>query len=112
MTAVAPLKFVPVITTLVPTPPLVGLKLETVGGAGTVQVKLALPGCELGSVAVTVTEYGLPDDAPAEIVPLIVPVPALIVRPGGRPVAEYASVSPSGSVAEIGSVMLAPSELL
>jgi hypothetical protein len=33
-TAVAPVKFVPLIVTEVPTGPLVGVKLETVGGAG------------------------------------------------------------------------------
>ena len=34
LTAVAPLKFVPLIVTVVPTGPLVGEKLETVGAAG------------------------------------------------------------------------------
>ena len=88
LTAVAPLKLVPVITTVVPVAPLVGLKPPTTGGEGTVQVKVVLPDAVPGSVAVTVTEYGLPDDAPEEMVPLIVPVLALIVRPGGKPVAE------------------------
>jgi hypothetical protein len=41
-TAVAPLKFVPLIVTLVPTGPLVGEKLDIVGGGGTTVNALAL----------------------------------------------------------------------
>ena len=40
MTEVAPVKFVPVIVNAAPTTPLVGVKLEIVGVAGTVTVKL------------------------------------------------------------------------
>ena len=41
LTELAPVKFVPVSVTLVPTSPLAGQKLETVGaGGGTVTVKL------------------------------------------------------------------------
>jgi len=40
VTAVAPVKFVPLIVTLVPTGPLVGVKLPIVGGALATTVKL------------------------------------------------------------------------
>jgi hypothetical protein len=40
LTFVAPVKFVPVTVTAAPTTPLVGVKLEIVGVAGTVTVKL------------------------------------------------------------------------
>lgn len=45
LTAVAPVKFVPLITTLAPTTPLAGLKLETVGPTFTVKllVEVAVP---------------------------------------------------------------------
>ena len=40
LTLVVPVKFVPVTVTAAPTTPLVGVKLEIVGAAGTVTVKL------------------------------------------------------------------------
>jgi len=58
LTEVAPVKFVPVTTTTVPTGPLVGLKLEIVGGGMTVK--------ELELVAV-------PPGVVAEIAPVVVP---------------------------------------
>src|SRR3989442_1377873 len=67
VTAVAPVKFVPLIVTLVPTPPLVGVKLAIVGAGTTVKVA-ALP---LNVTAV----------APVKFVPLIfffVPPPPLV----------------------------------
>lgn len=57
--ATVELKFVPLIVTVVPTVPLVGLKLEIVG-AGVVTVK-ALPLVAVWPLTVTVT---LPDVAP------------------------------------------------
>jgi hypothetical protein len=59
LTLVAPVKFVPVTVTAAPTTPLVGVKLEIVGVAGTVTVKL------LAEVAV-----------PFGVVTLILPVEA------------------------------------
>ncbi len=50
VTAVAPVRFVPVITTLVPTGPLVGLKLVIVGAPITVKL-LALVAVPPGVVA-------------------------------------------------------------
>ena len=52
-TALAPFKLVPVIVTDAPTPPLVGLKPEIVGGASTVKLPL-LVACPPG----VVTEIG------------------------------------------------------
>jgi hypothetical protein len=59
-TAVAPVKFVPLIVTLVPTIPLVGVKLVIVGGCTTVKLVPLVP-------------------VPADVVTLIGPV----VAPGG-----------------------------
>ncbi len=60
--------------------------LVTVTTLWIVQVKVADPDAPLVSVAVTVTENGLPVAVVG--VPLITPVVALMVSPGGRPVAE------------------------
>ena len=79
--------------------------------AATVQLKLALPLARLGSFAVTVTAYGLPDDAVPEIVPLITPVDGSIPSPGGNPLALYVSTSPSTSDATIGRVIASFSTL-
>ena len=51
-TAVAPVKFVPLIVTLVPTGPLVGVKLVTVGAGTTVKL-LALVAVPPGVVTLT-----------------------------------------------------------
>jgi hypothetical protein len=66
-TLVAPVKFVPVIVTAAPTTPLVGVKLEIVGVAGTVTVKLP------AEVAVPfgVVTLILPVDAPLGTVVVI-----------------------------------------
>ena len=58
-TAVAPVKFVPVIVTLVPTGPLVGAKLVIVGGLTTVK------GLALLAVPTGVVTLSGPDVAPA-----------------------------------------------
>ena len=63
-TAVAPVRLVPVITTLVPTGPLVGLKLVIVGAAATVK--------ELALVAV-------PPGVVTEIVPVVAPAGTVAV---------------------------------
>jgi hypothetical protein len=65
LTAVAPVRFVPVTTTLVPTGPLEGLKLEIVGAA-TVSVKLE------ALVAV-------PPGVVTEIVPVVAPLGTVAV---------------------------------
>ena len=65
LTAVAPVRFVPVITTLVPTGPLVGLKLVIVGEPMTVK-ELALVAVPPGVVTATV-----PVVAPAGTVAVI-----------------------------------------
>ena len=64
VTEVAPVKLVPVIVTLVPTGPLVGLKLLIKGAGMTVKL--------LALVAV-------PPGVVAEIVPVVVPVATLAV---------------------------------
>jgi hypothetical protein len=58
VTAVAPVKFVPLIVTLAPTGPLVGVKLVIVGG-GACTVSVVLPATLL-SVAAMVVLPGLP----------------------------------------------------
>jgi hypothetical protein len=68
LTDVAPVKFVPVNVTLVPTGPLAGLKPDTVGaGGGAVTVKLPL----LVAVPPGVVTLHWPDDAPAGTVAVI-----------------------------------------
>ena len=54
------------------------------------------------SEAVSVTEYGLLTDAPAAMVPSIVPVRPWTYNPGGSPVALKVSWSASGSLAVTG----------
>src|SRR5258705_5105338 len=68
-TAVAPVKFVPVIVTLVPTGPLVGVKLVIVGGCGGVVTVNALALVAVPPGVVTVTG---PVVAPAGTLVLIV----------------------------------------
>ena len=65
-----------------------------------VQVKVRLDVSPPGSVAVTVTEYTPPLGwlALLSIVPEMMPVVGLMVRPAGRPVAPKESVSPSLSL--------------
>jgi hypothetical protein len=93
MTEVAPLRWVPVILTLVPpTPgPLVGLIFVMVGATAevlTVQVKVAVPEAPEPSVALTVT-----DEVPAVVgVPVMVPLEAPIDSPAGNPVADHVMV--------------------
>jgi hypothetical protein len=108
VTVVAPRKFVPVIATSVPVPPVVGVKLVTVGGrinmkpeevvvppsAVTSTLPLALPGATTAVICVAETtanvEAKMPPkrttDVPAKFVPVIVtvvPAPAVI---GEKPV--------------------------
>ena len=52
---------------------------------------------EPSSVAPTVTAYGEPGSASKPTVPEITPVAGSMARPGGRPVADQASASPSAS---------------
>ena len=52
-TAVAPVKFVPLIVTLVPTGPLVGVKLVIVGGIAVTVKELALVAVPPGVVTLT-----------------------------------------------------------
>jgi len=59
VTAVAPLKFVPLIVTLVPTSPLVGVKLVIVGGLTTVKALAPF------AVPTGVVTLSGPDVAPA-----------------------------------------------
>src|SRR6186997_3612354 len=69
------------------------------GGTVTVHVKDSLSLPPRPSFTVAVTAYGLPADAPLAIVPVMRPVVALTVSPGGRPLAPYDRASASGSVA-------------
>ncbi len=80
------------------------------GGSVTVQlnVSVASSGRPGVSRTVTLTAYG-PGAAVEPIVPLIRPLEVLIVRPGGRFVAPYTRVSPSGSVAAADRLITAPS---
>jgi hypothetical protein len=59
VTEVAPVKFVPLMVTLVPTGPLAGAKLVIVGGSTTVNA------LELGAVPPSVATLSGPDLAPA-----------------------------------------------
>lgn len=78
----------------------------------TVQVKLCVALLPELSVAVTLTVYGLLVSAPRAIVPEITPLPLLMVRPDGKPVAEYVSVLLSLSLADTGKDTLSPTALL
>ena len=64
----------------------------------TASVKVAVTSAPLGSLAVTVTLYGPDPLAALSIVPEINPVAGSMLRPAGRPVAEYVNVSPFGSL--------------
>ncbi len=82
------------------------------GGVTSVTVQLNVSVASFGrpgvSRTVTLTAYG-PGAALKAIVPLIRPLEVLIVRPGGRFVAPYTRVSPSGSVAAADRLITAPS---
>src|SRR5207245_1511781 len=116
-TDVAPLKFVPLIVTLVPTGPLVGVKLAIVGGLTTVN-ELALvavpPGvvtlsgpvvAPAGTVAriavsevtvkVALTPLNVTEVAPVSFVPLIVTLVPTGQLVGGKPVMVGALTSAS-----------------
>jgi hypothetical protein len=46
------------------------------------------------------------------MLPEMTPVAELMLKPGGSPPALYVRLSPSGSLAEIGSVTLSPGALI
>ena len=64
------------------------------------------------SVAVTVTAYGLSASAPAEMVPLMVPVFGLMLKPVGKFVAVNVSGLSAESAASSGKYTVSPSALL
>src|ERR1700730_709618 len=63
-------------------------------------------------VAVTVTVYGLPNDAPEATVPEMTPVSGAMLRPPGRPKAPKVAGSPLGSFSVTGSETASPSRLV
>ena len=82
----------------------------------TVQVKVVVGlGLAMPSATVTVTVKSfeaLPTTAVKRMVPLITPVVAWMLSPGGKPVALKVSLSPSGSLALSDRDTVAPSSVV